>query len=81
MGAVSTPAYVTVAVLTWVAAIASVVTAVLLEPEDFRPGLVAACDDIVRTLLKTKDLVELERSTYLIERLHCRVRTRLEPAP
>jgi hypothetical protein len=37
---VSTPAYLTLAVLTWVAAIASIGAAVVVEPEDFRPGLV-----------------------------------------
>jgi hypothetical protein len=56
-------------------------TALVLEPEDFRPATAEACDDIVRTLLKTKDMVELERSKYLIGKLRCRVRTRLEDMP
>lgn len=77
----STPAYLTVAVLAWVTAMVAMVTAVVVEPEDFRPGLVEACDDAVRTLMKTKDMVELERSKYLIRKLRCRVSTRLEPAP
>lgn len=66
--------------LFWITAIASgvsITTAVLLEPEDFRPATAEVCDDAVATLLKTHDLVELERSMFLIEKLHCRVRKRL----
>lgn len=66
--------------LVWITAIASgvsITTAVLLEPEDFRPGVADICDDAVRLLLKTHDLVELERSKFLIEKLRCRVRKRL----
>lgn len=77
----SSTAYVTVAVLVWVAAIASIVSAVMLEPEDLRHVLVEVCDDAVATLMKTKDIVELERSKFLITKLRCRVGSRLEPAP
>jgi hypothetical protein len=54
---------------------------VLLEPEHFRPTIADVCDDAVDTLMTTKDMVELERSKYLIGKLRCRVRTRLEPTP
>lgn len=70
-----------VAVMIWVVAMGIIVTAVMLEPEDFRPALSEVCDDAVRTLLKTRDIVELERSMFLIEKLHCRLRKRLEPTP
>ena len=56
-------------------------TVVMLEPEDFRPAVADVCDDAVHTLLTTKDMVELERSKYLIGKLRCRVRTRLEDMP
>jgi hypothetical protein len=65
----------------WIAAIIAIATAVLLEPEDFRPAVADVCDDAVHTLMTTKDMVELERSKYLIGKLRCRVRTRLEPTP
>jgi hypothetical protein len=61
----------------WVFAIVMMVMAVLLEPEDFRPVLVEVCDDAVRTLLNTHDIVELERSKFLITKLRCRVGSRL----
>ena len=54
---------------------------VALEPEDFRPATAEVCDDAVHTLMTTKDMVELERSKYLIGKLRCRVRTRLEDLP
>lgn len=73
----STPAYLTVTALIWVAAIASMVSAVVVEPEDFRPVVADVCDDAVHTLMTTKDMVELERSKFLIEKLRCRVRRRL----
>jgi hypothetical protein len=53
----------------------------VLEPEDFRPAVANVCDDAVHTLMTTKDMVELERSKYLIGKLRCRVRTRLEDMP
>jgi hypothetical protein len=65
----------------WIAAIIAIATAVLLEPEDFRPAVADVCDDAVHTLMTTKDMVELERSKYLIGKLRCRVRTRLEDMP
>jgi hypothetical protein len=37
----------------------------------------AVCDDAVHQLLTTKDLVELERSKFLIRWLDCGVRHRL----
>jgi hypothetical protein len=37
----------------------------------------AACDRAVADLLSTNDLVTLERSKFLIERLHCVVEKRL----
>jgi anti-sigma-K factor RskA len=61
----------------WAAAIIAMAAAALLEPEDFRPAVAEVCDDAVHALLTTKDLVELERSKFLIEKLRCRVRTRL----
>jgi hypothetical protein len=70
--------------LFWITAIAagvSITTAVLLEPEDIRPATAEVCDDAVRTLLKTKDLVELERSKFLIHKLSCRISRRLEAPP
>jgi hypothetical protein len=66
-----------VAVMIWVVAMVIIVAAVLWEPEDFRPALVEVCDDAVATLLKTKDIVELERSKFLIQKLRCRVSPRL----
>jgi hypothetical protein len=63
------------------AAMVLMVTAVLLEPEDFRPAMVEVCDDAVAALLKTKDMVEFERSKFLIQKLRCRLRTRLESTP
>jgi hypothetical protein len=42
---------------------------------------VQACDRAVQTLMTTDSLVELERSKYLIEKLTCSVRRRLEPTP
>jgi hypothetical protein len=65
----------------WVVAIAIMTAAVVLEPEDFRPAVADVCDDAVHTLMTTKDMVELERSKYLIGKLRCRVRTRLENMP
>ncbi|QQP89848.1 hypothetical protein IGS68_00775 [Skermanella sp. TT6] len=65
----------------WVAAMAIMTATVALEPEDFRPAVADACDDAVHTLMTTKDMVELERSKYLIGKLRCRVRTRLEDLP
>jgi hypothetical protein len=65
----------------WVAVIATMMSAVILEPEDFRPAVADVCDDAVHTLMTTKDMVELERSKYLIGELRCRVRTRLEHMP
>ena len=65
----------------WAAAIIAMAAVVALEPEDFRPAVADVCDDAVRTLLTTKDMVELERSKYLIGKLRCRVRTRLEDMP
>ncbi|QQP88161.1 hypothetical protein IGS68_19145 [Skermanella sp. TT6] len=41
---------------------------------------VEACDRAVHLLLTTDNMVELERSKYLIEKLTCSVRRRLEPA-
>jgi hypothetical protein len=60
-----------------VAAAALLVTSVVLEPEDFRPVTADVCDDAVHALMTTKDMVELERSKFLIGKLRCRVRTRL----
>jgi hypothetical protein len=54
---------------------------ILLEPEDFRPAMADVCDDAVHTLMTTKDMVELERSKYLIGKLRCRVSPRLEDMP
>jgi hypothetical protein len=65
----------------WVVAIAMLTVSVILEPEDFRPATADVCDDAVHTLMTTKDMVELERSKYLIGKLRCRVRTRLEDMP
>ena len=65
----------------WVAAMVTITAAVVLEPEDFRPAVADVCDDAVHTLMTTKDMVELERSKYLIGKLRCRVRTRLENMP
>jgi hypothetical protein len=70
-----------VAAVIWVVAMVAMVAAVVLEPEDIRHVLVEVCDDAVATLMKTKDLVELERSKYLITKLSCRLGKRLEPAP
>jgi hypothetical protein len=70
-----------VAAVIWVVAMVAMVAAVVLEPEDFRPPLSEVCDDAVATLMKTKDLVELERSKFLIQKLRCRLRTRLESTP
>jgi hypothetical protein len=61
----------------WAAAMVLMATAVLLEPEDFRPAMVEVCDDAVATLLNTHDLVELERSKFLITKLRCRLGKRL----
>jgi hypothetical protein len=57
--------------------LAALAAAVILEPEDFRPVIVEACDDAVATLLKTKDMVDLERSKFLIQKLRCRLGSRL----
>jgi hypothetical protein len=65
----------------WVVAGVMITASVILEPEDFRPGVADVCDDAVHTLMTTKDMVELERSKYLIGKLRCRVRTRLEGVP
>jgi hypothetical protein len=70
-----------VAGLAWVAAMVPITAAVVLEPEDFRPAVADVCDDAVHTLMTTKDMVELERSKYLIGKLRCRLRTRLENMP
>lgn len=37
----------------------------------------AMCDQAVNTLLTTKDLVELQRSVFLIRRLDCGITRRL----
>jgi hypothetical protein len=37
----------------------------------------AKCDEAVQAMLTTDDLVELQRSTFLIERLNCSVQRRL----
>ena len=65
----------------WVVAGVMITAAVVLEPEDFRPAVADVCDDAVHTLMTTKDMVELERSKYLIGKLRCRVRARLEDMP
>jgi hypothetical protein len=65
----------------WIATMVAMAAAAVLEPEDFRPAVADVCDDAVATLLTTKDMVELERSKYLIGKLRCRVRTRLEDLP
>jgi hypothetical protein len=70
-----------VAVMFWVVAMAAMAAVVLLEPEDFRPAVADVCDDAVAAMLKTKDMVELERSKFLIQALRCRVRARLENMP
>ncbi len=50
-------------------------------PTTRRAAAVQACDRAVQTLMTTDSLVELERSKYLIEKLTCSVRRRLEPTP
>lgn len=67
-----------IAAMFWIAAIA---ITVLLEPEDFRSAVADVCDDAVHALMTTKDMVELERSKFLISRMHCRLGSRLEARP
>jgi hypothetical protein len=42
---------------------------------------VAACDKAVQALMAADDMVELERSKYLIGKLRCRISARLEDMP
>jgi hypothetical protein len=53
---------------------------VLVATAPVRAKDTATCDRAAHLLLATDNMVELERSKYLIEKLTCSVRRPLEPA-
>jgi flagellar biosynthesis/type III secretory pathway M-ring protein FliF/YscJ len=59
----------------WIAGILVLVIIVIPSESDRR--LKAACDRAFETLMTTKDLVELERSKFLLDKIWCSVRGRM----
>jgi hypothetical protein len=59
----------------WIVGILALVITVIPSESDRR--LKAACDRAFETLMTTKDLVELERSKFLLDKIWCSVRGRI----
>ena len=51
--------------------------AIIVIPSESDRKLKAACDRAFETLMTTKDLVELERSKFLLDKIWCSVRGRM----
>jgi hypothetical protein len=51
--------------------------AIIVIPSESDRKLKVACDRAFETLMTTKDLVELERSKFLLDKIWCSVRSRM----
>ncbi len=65
--------------LAWIALwiLGSFVLVIIVIPSESDRRLKAACDRVFETLMTTKDLVELERSKFLLDKIWCSVRGRM----
>jgi hypothetical protein len=59
----------------WISTAALVV--IILLPSTFDRRLKVRCDQVFETLMATKDMVELERSKYLLDKGGCSVSDRM----